>query len=62
MFLITFTTGKTLSRDDKMAAFVLWKAKLPLKDIRNQLQLPKATLRRILKLPRRVWRILAQEP
>jgi hypothetical protein len=62
MFVITFTTGKTFSRDDKMAAFVLWKAKLLLKDIRNQLQLPKATLRRILKLPITVWRIHAQEP
>jgi hypothetical protein len=60
--LVNFHTGKTSSRDDKLATFELWKAKLLLKDIRNQLQLPKATLRRILKLPRTVWRIPAQEP
>jgi hypothetical protein len=37
-----------------MVAFKLWKAKLPLKDIRNQLQLAKATLKKILMLPRTV--------
>jgi hypothetical protein len=47
MCVVTITTGKTFSRDDKMAAFVLWKAKLPPKDIRNQPQLEKATLKRI---------------
>jgi hypothetical protein len=52
MFVIKITTGKTLSRDDTIAAFKLWKAKLPLKDIINQLQLAKTTLRRILMLPR----------
>jgi hypothetical protein len=62
MQVVNFYTGKTSYRDDKMATFELWKAKLLLKDIRNQLQLPKATLRRILKLPRTVWRIHAQEP
>jgi hypothetical protein len=31
-----------------MAAFELWKAKVPLKDIRSQLQMSEATLRRIL--------------
>jgi hypothetical protein len=45
-----------------MAAYELWKAKRLLKDIRNKLQLSKANLRRILKLPRSVWRIPAQEP
>jgi hypothetical protein len=44
--VVTFPTGKTFSRDDKMAAFMLWKAKLPQKDIRNQLQLAKASLKR----------------
>jgi hypothetical protein len=62
MQVVNFHTGKTSYRDDKMATFELWKAKLLLKDIRNQLQLPKATLRRILKLLRTVWRIHAQEP
>jgi hypothetical protein len=52
MCVVTITTGKTFSRDDKMAAFVLWKGKLPPKDIRNQPQLAKATLKRILMLPR----------
>jgi hypothetical protein len=52
--VVNITTGKTFSRDDKMAAFMHWKAKLPLKDIRNQLQLAKATLKRILMLPRTV--------
>jgi DNA-binding IclR family transcriptional regulator len=45
-----------------MATFELWKAKFLLKDIINQLQLPKATVRRILMLLRTVWRIPAQEP
>jgi hypothetical protein len=52
--MVTITTGKTFSRNDKMAAFKLWKAKLPRKDIRNKLQLAKATLKRILMLPRTV--------
>ncbi len=54
MCVVTITTGKTFSRDDKMAAFVLWKVKLPAKDIRNQLKFTKATLKRILMLPRTV--------
>jgi hypothetical protein len=54
MCVVTITTGKTFSRDDKMAAFVLWKGKLPPKDIRNQPQLAKATLKRIFMLPRTV--------
>jgi hypothetical protein len=47
-FLCGDNSGKTFSRDDKMAAFLLCKAKLPTKDIRNQLQLAKATLKRVL--------------
>jgi hypothetical protein len=54
MCVVNIPTGKTFSRDDKVAAFKLWKAKLPLKDIRNQRQLAKATLRRILMLPKTV--------
>jgi hypothetical protein len=61
MCVVTITTGKTFSRDDKMIAFVLWKAKLPLKDIINQRQLAKTTLKRILMLTRTVQRIPAQE-
>jgi hypothetical protein len=45
---------KPSSSDEKMAAVYVWKAKLPIKAIRNQLQFPKATLRRILMLPRTV--------
>ncbi len=45
-----------------MAEFLLWKAKLPLKDIINHSQLAKATLKRILMLPRTVLRIPAMEP
>ncbi len=48
---VTIPNGKIFSRDDKMTAFILWKAKLPLKDISNQLQLAKATLKRVLMLP-----------
>jgi hypothetical protein len=58
--VVTIPTGRTFSRDIKMAAFKLWKARLPLKDIINQLQLAKATLKRILKLTRTVQRIPAQ--
>jgi hypothetical protein len=58
--VVTIPIGRTFSRDDKMAEFKLWKARLPLKDIRNQLQLAKATLKRILKLTRTVQRIPAQ--
>ncbi len=53
---------QNILQSDKIAAFVLWKAKLPPKDRRNQPQLPKATLKRILMLPRTVERIPAQEP
>jgi hypothetical protein len=52
MCVVNITTGKTFSRVDKMTAFLLWKAKLPPKDIRNKPQLAKATLKRILMLPR----------
>jgi hypothetical protein len=45
MCVVTIPTGKTLSRDGKMATIMPWKAKLPLKDIRNQLQLAKAILK-----------------
>jgi hypothetical protein len=58
--VVTIPTGRTFSRDDKMATFKLWKARLSLKDIKNQLQLAKATLKRILKLTRTVQRIPAQ--
>ncbi len=62
MQMVNFHTGKTSYRDDKMATFELWKAKFFLKDIRSQVQLPKATLGRIFMLPRTVWGIPAQEP
>jgi hypothetical protein len=58
--VVTIPTGRTFSRDYKMAAFKLWKARLPLKDIRNQLKLATATLKRIFKLTRTVQRIPAQ--
>jgi hypothetical protein len=51
--VVTISTGKKFSGDDKMAAFLLCKAKLPPKDIKNQLQLAKATLKRVLMLSRR---------
>jgi hypothetical protein len=54
MCVVTITAGKTFPRDNKMAAFVLWKAKLPIKDTRNQPQLTKANIKRILMLPRTV--------
>jgi hypothetical protein len=60
MCVVSIPSGRTFSRDDKMAAFKLWKSRLPLKDIINQLQLAKATLKRILKLTRTVQRIPAQ--
>jgi hypothetical protein len=51
--VVTIPTGKTFSRNDKMAAVLLCKAKLSPKDIKNQLQLAKATLKIVLMLSRR---------
>ncbi len=39
---------KNLKNDDKRAAVELWKAKLPLSTIRNQLKLFEKTLRSVL--------------
>ncbi len=44
---------QTFSRHDKMSAFKLCKARLSLKDIRNQFQFARASLKRILMLPRK---------
>jgi hypothetical protein len=45
-------TSKTLSREQKRAFFELWKAKVPLKEIRSHIQMTEVTLRRILTLAR----------
>lgn len=42
-------TGATFSKEQKRAAIEMWKAKVPLKTIRNQLDMSESTLRRILK-------------
>lgn len=39
---------KHFSNDEKRAAIELWRAKIPLKDIRKQLEMSESTLRRIL--------------
>ncbi len=48
MRLATHHTTKPFSREAKRATIELWKAKVPLKDIRNQLKISESTLRRIL--------------
>jgi hypothetical protein len=48
MCVVKIPNGKTLSREEESAAFGLWKAKFFLKEIRSQLQISEATLRRIL--------------
>ena len=40
--------GLNFSQDTKRAAVELWKAKVPLKNIREQLQMNERTLRRVL--------------
>ena len=40
--------GPNFSQDAKRAAVELWKAKVPLKNIREQLQMSERTLRRVL--------------
>jgi len=40
--------GPNFSQEAKRAAFELWKAKVPLKNIREQLQMSKRTLRHVL--------------
>jgi hypothetical protein len=61
MHAVNIPTGKTFSRNDKIAAFKHWKANLPVKGIKNQLQLPKAILTRTLTLGRTVQRIPGQD-
>jgi hypothetical protein len=48
MPVVKISTCKTFSREEKRAAFELWKAKVPPEEIRSQLQMSEATLRRIL--------------
>ncbi len=52
MHAVKLPVGKTYFREQKRAAFKLWKAKVPLKEIRSQLQMSEATLRRILTVAR----------
>jgi hypothetical protein len=47
MRAVKILTGKIFSGELKRAVFEFWKAKVPLKEIRSQLQMSKATLRRI---------------
>jgi hypothetical protein len=39
MHAVKIPTGKTLSREHKRASFELWKAKVPLKEIRSHIQM-----------------------
>jgi hypothetical protein len=48
MHAVNIPTSKTLSREQKRASFELWKAKVPLKEIRSHIQIAEITLRRIL--------------
>ncbi len=41
-------TTKPFSREEKRVAIELWKAKVPLKAIRKQLNISESTLRRVL--------------
>ncbi len=41
-----------LAREQNRASFELWKAKVPLKEIRSHIQMAEVTLRRILTLAR----------
>jgi hypothetical protein len=50
MHAVKIPTGKTLSREQKKASFELWKAKVPLKEIRSHIQMAEITLSRILTL------------
>jgi hypothetical protein len=50
MHPVKIPTGKTSSREQKRASFELWKAKVPLKEIRSHIQMAKVTLRRVLTL------------
>jgi hypothetical protein len=43
MHPVKIPTGKTLSREQKRASFELWKAKVPLKEIRCHIQMAKVT-------------------
>jgi hypothetical protein len=52
MHAVKIPSGKTLSREQKRAFFELWKAKVPLKEIRSHIQMAEVTLRRILTLAR----------
>jgi hypothetical protein len=52
MHAVKIPTSKTLSREQKRASFGLWKAKVPLKEIRSHIQMAEVTLRRILTLAR----------
>jgi hypothetical protein len=52
MNTVKIPTGKTLFREQKRASFELWKAKVPLKEIRSHIQMVWVTLRRILTLAR----------
>ncbi len=48
MHMVYKPTSKTFSQEEKRVAFELWKVKVPLKDIRNQLKIWETALRRIL--------------
>jgi hypothetical protein len=50
MCTVNILTGKTFSREQKRAAFEQWKAKVSLREIRDQLQISEAILRRILTI------------
>ncbi len=52
MHAVKIPTGKILSREQKRAFFELWKAKVPLKEIRSHIQMAEVTLTRILTLAR----------
>ncbi len=52
MHAVQILTSKTLSREQKRACFKLWKAKVPLKEIRSHTQMAEANLSRIVTVDR----------
>jgi hypothetical protein len=46
-------TSKSFSREEKRVAIELWRAKVPLKAIRDQVKMSESTLREFWPLPRK---------
>jgi hypothetical protein len=60
MHVVKIPTGKTLSREKKRASFELWKAKVPLKEIRSHIQMAEVACGGFWRLPGTIQMIPAQ--